>query len=65
MNNKQFWDEKYQKGHMPWDIGQAAPSFIKYCSLNKNLTGTIAVLGCGRGHDAFYLANYIGNKLNV
>ena len=58
--NKQFWEEKYLNKNTPWDIGQAAPAFVKYFSrrglLQKAPTELkkIAVLGCGRGYDTFY-----------
>ena len=59
VSNKEFWEEKYISGHMPWDIGQVAPAFINYftshCEQSKAMT-QFAVLGCGRGHDAFYIA---------
>lgn len=53
-----FWEEKYLRGHMPWDIGQAAPAFVKYFgSLNlESQSYRFAVLGSGHGHDAFYIA---------
>lgn len=43
---------------MPWDIGQVAPAFVKYFGDRGQETRdeNVAVLGCGRGHDAFYLA---------
>lgn len=52
--NKEFWEKKYLQGHMPWDIGQAAPAFVKYFQAGSSKK--IAVLGCGQGHDAFFLA---------
>lgn len=60
VSKKDFWEERYIQKHMPWDIGEVCPAFVKY--LNKNpynfKTGQkIAVLGCGLGHDAFYLAS--------
>ncbi len=74
VNKTDFWEERYLKNKMPWDIGEAAPAFVKYfCSRDlprqvstawQAPTGLkIAVLGCGRGHDAFYLANI--NNLEV
>ncbi len=64
VNKKEFWEDKYIQNHMPWDIGQAAPAFVKYFTrrdaINRISTPgskKIAVLGSGRGHDAFYLAN--------
>ncbi len=63
VNNPDFWEERYLQKKMPWDIGQVAPAFVKYfgnqqsvVSFQQNLN--VAILGCGRGHDAFYLAIY-------
>ena len=55
VNKKDFWEDKYIQNHMPWDIGQVAPAFVKYFKEQQH--GKVAVLGSGRGHDAFYLAN--------
>ncbi len=60
VNRKDFWEERYIANNTPWDIGETAPAFVKYFC--RGLSGQastlkIAVLGCGRGHDAFYLAN--------
>ncbi len=58
-----FWEERYAKGDMPWDIGQVSPAFIKYLTEHQDINNkTIAVLGCGRGHDAFYFAQYESKK---
>src|SRR3989338_2086047 len=63
VSKSQFWEEKYIQGNTPWDIGSTAPAFVKYFSniLKKYPyadipTQRVAVLGCGRGHDAFYFA---------
>lgn len=60
--NIQFWQTKYKEDHTPWDIGQVAPAFAKYISelepkkqIHQVLK--VCVLGCGRGHDAFYFAD--------
>ncbi len=63
INEHIFWEEKYKKEKIPWDIGEVAPAFVKYfCDENRELlteNKEIAVLGCGHGHDAFYLAKNI------
>ncbi len=62
---KKFWEEKYLSNNTPWDIGEPAPAFVKYFSRvmpwSDSTTLKIAVLGCGRGHDAFYVANLSPN----
>lgn len=58
-SKKDFWQERYKSGSTPWDIGKVAPAFVKYFSrgfLQKAIELKFAVLGCGRGHDAFFIA---------
>lgn len=67
VNQKDFWEERYITKHMPWDIGQVAPAFVKYLqstkyevqSANLGTHTSVAVLGCGHGHDAFYFAGEV------
>ena len=64
-----FWESRYLGGNMPWDIGEAAPAFVKYfCSGKLQLATTtilkIAILGCGRGHDAFFLTSIKEGEAN-
>lgn len=59
VNKEDFWEERYKGGKTPWDIGQVAPAFVKYFKANEELKDKqqkVAVLGCGRAYDAFYLA---------
>jgi len=50
----EFWRAHYQNHSIPWDIGQAAPPFVKLLDAkgSRLARGKMAVLGCGRGHDA-------------
>ena len=51
------WEQKYQEDRAPWDLGCPAPPFINLlASANAPQPGKIAVLGCGRGHDALLFA---------
>ena len=54
-SKKDFWEIKYLNNTTPWDIGEPAPSFVKY--FNGLANKKVAVIGCGRGHDAFFLSN--------
>lgn len=79
VNSKEFWEERYLNKTMPWDIGQVAPAFVKYFNkraeswemgAEKKTNSFIsplkfAVLGCGLGHDAFYIAKFKGYNLQV
>ena len=51
------WEQKYQKYGDRWDLGCPAPPFINLlASANAPQPGKIAVLGCGKGHDALLFA---------
>ena len=65
VNKKEFWEERYLNKTMLWDIAQAAPAFVKYFAEHgvKSFKN-IVVLGCGRGHDASYLAK-LSDELEV
>jgi SAM-dependent methyltransferase len=52
-----FWENLYQQQEALWDLGQAAPPFVFF--LESSVApppGSMAVLGCGRGHDAVFFA---------
>lgn len=64
VNERDFWEDKYTQNCTPWDIGQAAPAFVKYfAKFGDGTTKKVAVLGSGKGHDAFYIASL--NKYEV
>lgn len=51
------WEVKYQTKGDRWDLGCPSPPFINLLAgSNAPQTGKIAVLGCGRGHDALLFA---------
>lgn len=52
------WEERYQEQTTPWDLGEAAPGFLRLLENNKLAPGKTAVLGCGRGYDAVLLAEH-------
>jgi methyl halide transferase len=59
MPNQEDWEQRYQEGNTPWDLGVAAPSFVSLLeSQNPPSPGRVAVLGCGRGYDAVLFAKY-------
>lgn len=58
--NRDFWNEKYIQNHTPWDINEAAPEIVKYFDKvfdKEKIKKLIAIPGCGKGHDAFYIAS--------
>jgi len=50
------WDNMYETNNDKWDIGITNPAFIESEKLIKRHS-KILVPGCGRGHDAIYLAS--------
>ncbi len=57
------WEQKYQECRDRWNLGCPAPPFINLlASANAPQPGKIAVLGCGKGHDALLFAE-VGFKV--
>ncbi len=53
----QAWEQRYQDQRDPWDLGYPAPPFVNLLARdNAPQPGKIAVLGCGKGHDALLFA---------
>ena len=53
-----FWEQRYQEGTTPWDLGQPAPYFVSLLNSPSAIhPGRTAVLGCGRGYDAVLFAD--------
>ncbi|MBI4532544.1 MAG: methyltransferase domain-containing protein [Candidatus Melainabacteria bacterium] len=59
VDNIEFWGQIYQTGKLPWDLGGPAPplkTFLK--SPYKVPPASIAIPGCGTGHDCLLFANH-------
>ena len=55
--NPRFWNERYEINQTPWDLGEPAPPLADFLAGPEGPSGgKILVPGCGRGHDALYLA---------
>ncbi|WP_287130979.1 methyltransferase domain-containing protein [Candidatus Cyanaurora vandensis] len=55
--NAQSWEARYQEGTDRWDLGQAAPPFVRLlASPDAPKPGRAVVLGCGRGYEALLFA---------
>lgn len=51
--SRQFWENCYQTGEMPWEKGAPSPGLVDFLQSHRDLPGeTICVPGCGTGHDA-------------
>jgi SAM-dependent methyltransferase len=52
-----FWENLYARGGDGWELGAPAPPLVDFFGAAR-LDGTrVAVPGCGRGHDARFLAS--------
>ena len=51
-----FWEGLYAAGGDGWELGQPAPPLVDVVEQTPPPRGRVAVLGCGRGHDARFLA---------
>jgi SAM-dependent methyltransferase len=51
-----FWEGLYASGGDGWELGQPSPPLVDFVESTPPPRGRVAVLGCGRGHDARFLA---------
>jgi methyl halide transferase len=56
VNAREFWDELYRRPRQPWELGGPSPALVHFIDTTPPPRGRVAVPGCGRGHDARYLA---------
>jgi methyl halide transferase len=53
----EFWENRYLSGETRWDLGGPSPPFVSLLAgPDAPPPGRMAVLGCGRGHDALLFA---------
>lgn len=56
-NHPSFWEGRYRAGEARWDLGEPSPVLTGHLSRpDAPPPGRTIVLGCGRGHDALWLA---------
>lgn len=53
---REFWQARYREGQIPWDLGDASPAVRRLAQLYFPPAGKVLIPGCGRGHEAIYLA---------
>jgi SAM-dependent methyltransferase len=51
-----FWQRLYEQGSDRWELGGPSPALVAHLARRPPPPGTVAVPGCGRGHDARLLA---------
>src|SRR4051812_32996839 len=50
--NEADWEARYLANDMPWEKGEASPGLVDFLAAHPELQrGTVAVPGCGTGHD--------------
>ena len=56
VSTPEFWEGLYASGGDGWELGQPAPPLQDFIETTPLPRGRVAVPGCGRGHDARFLA---------
>jgi SAM-dependent methyltransferase len=56
VSTPEFWEGLYATGGDGWELGQPAPPLQEFVDATPPPRGRVAVPGCGRGHDARFLA---------
>lgn len=56
VSSPDFWEGLYAQRGDGWELGGPAPSLVEFIEATPPPRGRVAVPGCGRGHDARYLA---------
>lgn len=55
--SRDYWENRYQTRDMPWEKGAPSPGLVEFLSAKSGLSrGTVAVPGCGTGHDVLVWA---------
>jgi SAM-dependent methyltransferase len=55
--SQDYWETRYQTRDMPWEKGAPSPGLVDFLAAHPDLPrGTVAVPGCGTGHDVRELA---------
>ena len=50
--NADYWETRYQTGDTSWEKGAPSPGLVDFLAAHPELPrGTVAVPGCGTGHD--------------
>lgn len=55
MSEKDYWNERYQKGQTGWDLGAPSPALVDYFNQLTNKKVRILIPGCGNAYEAEYL----------
>lgn len=50
-----YWQERWQEGNTPWDMGHAAPALTEYCAQLDRKDLRILIPGAGSGYEVDWL----------
>ncbi|MFB6257972.1 MAG: SAM-dependent methyltransferase [Flavobacteriales bacterium] len=50
--DKTYWNERFNKGRIGWDIGHAAPALLEYVRNTQEKNARILIPGCGHAYEA-------------
>lgn len=53
--NEQYWQQRYEQGHTPWDMGMASPPLTGFLQQRYHRQARILIPGAGRAHEAVWL----------
>ena len=57
--DRDFWQQRFERGQTPWDRSGASPQLARWLDNDSIQPGqSIAVPGCGSGHDVLALARH-------
>jgi methyl halide transferase len=51
----EYWEARWQKGEIGWDIGYASPAITAYADQLPHKNISILIPGCGNAYEALYL----------
>jgi SAM-dependent methyltransferase len=58
VSSPQFWEERYARGEDGWDLHVPTRGLVDFVTTTPPPRGRVIVPGCGRGHDARFLATH-------
>ncbi len=55
--NAEFWESRYSEGILPWDTGRADLHLTEYLLSLPRMPDRALEIGCGHGHNVFWMAS--------
>ena len=56
--SREDWENHYETNDLGWDLGEVAPPFVRLWEERKLSPCKVIIPGCGRGHEAIFLAEH-------